>query len=65
MRLLYIIYCFWNNTFYQMVQGMSIASFSPVTVFIRSINENYKSKDLLAKVEKVLSFLSFAFFSLE
>ena len=48
-----------------MVQGMSIASFSPVTVFIRSINENYKSKDLLAKVEKVLSFLSFAFFSLE
>ena len=42
------------------------------TVFIRSIhdffssfNEDHKLKNLLAKVEKVLTFLSLAFFNLE
>ena len=48
-----------------MVQGMGIAFLSPVIVFNRSVNKNYKLKNLLAKVEKVLAFLSLAFFNLE
>ena len=40
-----------------MVQYMGIASLSPVTVFIRSINQNYELKNLLP-VEKILVVLS-------
>ena len=44
---------------------MGIASLSPVTVFSQSVTENYKLKNLLAKVQKVLTFLWLAFFNLE
>lgn len=47
-----------------MVEGMS-ACISPVTVFILLIDENYELKNLLAKLEKILTILSRAFFSLE
>ena len=53
-----------------MVQGMITAcltcdSFSSIDTWIFSLNQNYKFKNLLAKVEKVLTFLTFPFFNLE
>ena len=65
-----IIYYFWNNNFYWMLQGMGIVYFacesfhSNVALFLSSLDENYKSKNLLAKEENVLTFLSLAFFKL-
>ena len=48
-----------------MVQGMIIKSLSPFTIFILSINKNYKLKNLLAELEKILIFLFLAFFNLD
>ena len=54
-----------------MVQSKSIASLingsfhSIDTLILFYLNENYKVKKLLAKVEKVLTFLSLPFFNLE
>ena len=42
-----------------MVQGMGT-----VTFIFSSLNENYKLKDPLLKVETALTFLSLAFFAL-
>ena len=55
-----------------MVIGMGITSFTSNSLFIRlvvdlffssSLKENYKLRNLLAKVEKVLTFLSLTFFN--
>ena len=57
-----------------MVMGMGITSFTSNSLFIRlvvdlffssSLKENYKLRNLLAKVEKVLTFLSLTFFRSE
>ena len=47
-----------------MVEGMS-GCISPVTVFIRLTGENYEIRNLLVKLEKILTILSRAFFNLE
>ena len=44
---------------------MIITSLSPVTIFILSINKNYKLRKLLAELEKILMFLFLAFFNLD
>ena len=54
-----------------MVQGTGIAYFtcdrfnSIDTSIFSYLNENYKLKKLLVRVEKVLTFLFFVFFNLE
>ena len=44
---------------------MIITSLSSVTIFILSINKNYKLRNLLAELEKILIFLFLAFFNLD
>ena len=66
MRLLYIIYYFRDNIFFRMLESMSVVSlicdnFQKIHFFI---NGSYKLKNLLLKVEKVLTFTSLPVFNI-